>query len=260
MIKIAHISDLHYKKNPNTVNSIFKEVLTSIDDPLEQLSSTFENEDKDFDLLIVSGDICEQGSEDDYLFVKEYLREVFNCPIIVTSGNHDNRHNLNKAFFNKDNDSEVFEIIKTEDLKVISFDSSDKDHNDGYIPLNTIDRIDKELADNINTILFTHHHLLTEQFSMDKAINSSELLERVKKHDNVIAILTGHTHHYYHTQIDKIEYFTSKSMSFVIENKDKDFIYSQDSGANIYYYENGKIKSKKIDCPLKKGKLGMISF
>lgn len=260
MIKIAHISDLHYKKDPKIVDSIFKEVLISIDDPLEQLSSTFENEEKDFDLLIVSGDICEQGSIDDYIFVKEYLEETFNCSIIVTSGNHDNRHNLNKAFFGKDDDSEVFETIKMDDLKVISFDSSDKEFNDGYISLKTIERIDEELSDNINTILFTHHHLLSEQFSMDKAINSNKLLECVKKHDNVIAVITGHTHHYYHAKIDKIEYFTSKSMSFVIENKDDNFIYFQDSGANIYFYDNGGIKVKKIDCPLKKGKLGTISF
>lgn len=258
MIRIVHISDLHYKKDYNEVNNPFREILTLVDDPLKQLERTFENIDKNFDLVIVSGDICEYGSVEDYTIVKNFLNDYFKCPIIVTSGNHDNRRNLNMAFFGKDSDEIVFDVWKNEPLKIISFDSSDPKYNDGFITLETIKKLDEELSDGIKTIVFTHHHLLNDQFAMKRAENSDALLECLNKYDNIVAILTGHTHHFYNGSVNDTLYITTEAMSFKVDGIDGSLIGYQDSAANIYEYEDGKLTVKKIECPDKKEEICLI--
>ncbi len=258
MIKIAHISDLHYKKDCDEINNPFREILTLVDDPLKQLERTFEDIKDDLDVVIVSGDICEMGTVEDYTIVKTFLQNHFKCPIIVTSGNHDDRTNLNIAFFNKKSDEVIFDVWRKDSLKIISFDSSDPKHNDGFITLETIKKLDDQLSDNVDTIVFTHHHLLEGQFAMKRAENSNKLLECLNRHDNVVAILTGHTHHFYNGSVKGTPYITAEAMSFKVDSIDGNLVGYQDSAANIYEYEKGKLTVKKLDCPNKKEELCII--
>ena len=60
MIRIIHISDLHYQTNYNKLNCFYKEFMPQLLSPFVIIDELLKEYDKNVDLLIVSGDLCEK--------------------------------------------------------------------------------------------------------------------------------------------------------------------------------------------------------
>lgn len=255
-MRFLHISDLHKLDDYKGKGGIYTKVLNNMDDPFIQLETLLVKEGFDYDFVILSGDVCEYGELNDYLTVKHKLEELFNCPILVCSGNHDNKDNLIKAFDKKLIDGELFEAHDIKDIRVILFDSSHPDHNDGFISEKTCDLLSAELNrnDNRKVIVVTHHHLLDKQFTMPKAEYPDRLLD-ILNNDKIITILTGHTHHMYHGNLNNVPYHTSGGLSFIADEKDGKLYFYEKPSALIFEYDNelkykeliGKENNKKLD-------------
>lgn len=249
-MKFLHISDLHYSNDYQNKGGSFNQVYTKMTNPLIQLKSVI-NQNEKYDFILVTGDICEYGTVQEYKEVKSYLEKLFNCPVIGTAGNHDNIDNFEKGF------NALFYVKEVEKLKIISFNSADKENDDGMINEEIILKLKKELAKETDKkiLLITHHHLLEEQFVMKTAINSDKVKEIIKQ-SNTIAIFTGHTHHFYVNSLDNKAYFTTGSLSFVVENENEILNVYQQPLVNEY-----KLTDKAIICrPLKhKEKLLLVS-
>ena len=69
---------------------------------------------------------------------------------------------------------------------------------------------------------------------MQRAYNSDMLLNRIRNYDNLKGIFTGHTHHYYHTMIDTIPYYTVGSCSFMIQQENHELKFYQKPEINYY--------------------------
>ncbi len=237
-IKFAQISDLHYSSDyPNRAGE-YLEVMSKMDDPFSQLKSLFDQKKKDFDFVLLTGDICEYGTVFEYQRVKQKLREYFNCPIYSTSGNHENKANYLKGFLDKDYEQTLFEDYLGENYRVICLDSSNEKYQNGYISLESC-RLLKEALNKktgLPTFLITHHHLLDEQFKMPKAIYPEEFKEIIRN-SGITAIFNGHTHHVYQGKFEGVPYYTCGSLSFVAEVNNQMLDFYQHPSAYIYNYD-----------------------
>lgn len=245
-MKFLHISDLHYLIDYEGKGGRYNKVIRRMEDPFKQLAGLLDGYEGNFDFVIVSGDICEYGEVEDYLAVRKKLEEIFNCPVLTGSGNHDNRDKLMTAFDKVSEKGELFEEYRFNDLRVIMFDSSDPDHNDGLISETTCDLLQEALKDkSVPAILVTHHHLLADQFVMDRA-EYPERLRKIIREGNVVAVLTGHTHHIYHGEFEGKQYHTTGSLSFVGESDDKKLSFYQYPSALVFEYEDGVLKYQEL--------------
>ncbi len=240
-MKFLHISDLHYSNDFQGKGGSFNKVFMAMDNPLEQLKSVTDR-NKKYDFVLVTGDVCEFGSVEEYRKVKSYLEELFACPVIGTAGNHDNIPNFEAGF------NELFYVEEVKQVKIISFNSASNQNDDGIISEETISALKKELEQKTEKkiILITHHHLMQQQFVLKNAENSDKI-EKVIKDSNAVLILTGHTHHFYVHSFAEKPYFTTGSVSFVVENEDGVLNVYQEPLVNEY-----KVTDKAIICrPLK---------
>ncbi len=240
-MKFLHISDLHYAKDYQDKGGSFNKVFIKMRNPLEQLKSIIKQNEK-YDFVLVTGDICEFGTVQEYREVKSILEDLFDCPVIGTPGNHDDIKNFELGF------NSLFYVKEVKEAKIISFNSADVINDDGIISEETISDLKKELEKTTDkkVILITHHHLMKQQFVMKNAENSKKVEEVIKK-SKATAIFTGHTHHFYVNNFADKPYFTTGSVSFVVEN--------EDGGLNVYQdpsISEFKLTDKAIICrPLK---------
>jgi predicted phosphodiesterase len=86
-VKILHLSDLHFQSNniaQNIVNDSLIRMLKEIVEP-----------NKNFNLLILTGDIAYSGKKEEYEIAKEYIDNIIkvigitNKEVIIVPGNHD---------------------------------------------------------------------------------------------------------------------------------------------------------------------------
>ena len=246
-VKFLHISDLHKLNDYKDKGGIYNNIISNMSDPFIQLQSILNQIGNDFDFVIVSGDVCEEGEVDDYLTVKRKLEQLFSCPIFICSGNHDNKENLMKAFEKKYIETEVFEDIRLDNIRVILFDSSHHKYNDGYISEKTCDLLQQALNEKSDcyTILVTHHHLLDEQFEMPKTIYPERLRDIIGLSDADL-ILTGHTHHIYHGSFMQKPYHTTGSLSFVAKKENNNLVFYEQPSAIVFSLDENKLSYKDI--------------
>ncbi len=246
-MRFLHISDLHYLNDYNGKGGVYHNVLANMDNPFLQLQQITDICGKDFDFIIVSGDICEYGEVEDYLSARNRLEEVFNCPAYVCSGNHDNKDNLIRAFDKERTDGELFEVINAGEAIIVMLDSSHPDYNDGFISEKSCDLLQQALSINTPKPLFvvTHHHLVYDQFVMETASYPARL-EEIIHNSGITAILTGHTHHIYHGTFAGKPYHTTGSLSFVADSKEHGLCFHQAPSALVYHYSDNKLTYQEI--------------
>ena len=258
--RILHISDLHYSTDYFRQMSVYSSLMNQMDNPLEQLELILAKLNMDFNLVFLSGDICECGTVEEYDFVKNYLSKLFNCPVLVTAGNHDNIENLVKSFNLPMVDGELFNTYCFDGLKVICLNSGHKDYNDGFISEKSCDLLEEALKDNNeNTIIMTHHHLIKDQFTLPAAQYPERLKEIIRSHD-VLAVVTGHTHHGFAGTFEGKKYFTTGSLSFVVDRDETgELLFYEEPSALIYNLKNNEISCQKVTLSLKKN-IGYLPF
>lgn len=179
--KIAHISDLHIG------SSLFvKEWGEKL---IEILNS------KDIDVLVVTGDITDDGMVEQYKKAKKYLDRIKIKNKILVPGNHDSRHagyEVFEEFFGT-----RYPFYGDKDIAVFGVDSSQPDLNHGHIGREYYQDIKEKLSnpDKIN-ILGLHHHLIpVPRAGRERQIplDAGDALEFCTR-SNVGFVLSGHRH------------------------------------------------------------------
>ncbi|MFY9413201.1 MAG: metallophosphoesterase [Tepidanaerobacteraceae bacterium] len=247
-----HLSDIHYLIDYTKCNSFYAEIFKELTPPVEQIRSLVKEVNvTDIDFVLISGDLTENGNDEDYKHLKMHLREIFgNIPIIVTLGNHDNIKEFNKGWLGSVgiNESSYHVLVNEAGINIISLDSSSEKHPDGMITEADCDWLEEAIQDSKNepTILLTHHHLLDSQFSMPKAQYPEKFIQLVRD-SNIIAVFNGHTHHFYSGEFAGKPYFTADSVSFSAEYVSDNHVYFvQRPGLTFFCLENGKIIPNRI--------------
>lgn len=247
MKRILHISDLHFSTDYFRRKTVYSPLMNQMNSPFRQLERLLGDSEHDFDIVLCSGDICEYGTVGEYATVKKYLDDYFGCPVLVTAGNHDNMVNLTEAFGLNSRDGELFEVHSIDDVRVICLNSGHPDFNDGFISEKSCELLKEELKEEIKkTMVMTHHHLIPQQFSLPQA-QYPECLREIVRESQIMAIVTGHTHHPFRTVFEGKNYFTAGSLSFVIdETEASQLLFYEEPSVLIYEVEDENIHCKKL--------------
>ena len=145
-MKIAHVSDLHLTSH-NFVDVWGTNLLELL-------------EDSKPDVLLITGDLTNEGYVHEYDIVEKYLDKIKIKSRIIIPGNHDARNSGYKIF--EEIFTTRFPYYQHENLAILGLDSTEPDINDGHIGRENYQRIREKLSDKKRIrIMALHHHLIS---------------------------------------------------------------------------------------------------
>lgn len=177
---IVHLSDIHC--GPDFEGEVFMEAV----DEINELSP---------DLIVIAGDLTENGYLSEFKFVKEKI-EMLKCRrVIVGIGNHDYRHTgylLYSRFFPRP------EVMEFRDYVVIYLSSARPDRDEGEIGYRQIMWL-KSTLENYEEhfkIVTLHHHLISvpDTGIERNTVNDAGDVLRALITEKVHLVLCGHRH------------------------------------------------------------------
>ncbi|WP_086348338.1 metallophosphoesterase family protein [Candidatus Enterococcus clewellii] len=246
-MNLLHISDIHFRREYEACDEGYKGMLAKMKSPLIQLEQCLQRvlQQETIDLVIISGDLTDDGEVEDYRFLRNWLQSVLgDTAIVVTLGNHDIKRNFRIGWCEEAaSDLPYNQVRKYPDFTIVSFDNSSYGQADGVVDEEQFQWLEKTLAElgNEPIILVTHHHLLSYQSSIANWPGAERFLTLLAS-SNILCILNGHTHHSFIGNINGIPYFTVASMSFAGEDLGEGIVrFEECYGYNLYHFEQGKM-------------------
>ncbi len=148
------------------------------------------------DFILATGDLSQDVTEASYKRFLEYF-DALRVPVFCLPGNHDSTARMNKIL-DSDNVQIVRQILADE-WQVLLLDSTVPGKNGGHLRKEELCFLDQCLSvhDDKPTLVCLHHNLLpTETRWLDTMTvnNASEFFEVLDRHENAVAVLTGHIH------------------------------------------------------------------
>ncbi len=212
-IKIVQLTDSHLLEDENLefkgykVNQSFLECL--------KLSTSLNP-----DLLLLTGDISEDGSMGSYQRVKTYL-EATRVPYAVLPGNHDNVALLKEVFKENCFLDQVY-TIQGWDLFLLNSVVPNKIH--GYFSFESFVKLQEVLTKGTAPIaVFLHHHpVYLDSPVMDQCAlsNPSEFWQLLLPYKQKVKfVCCGHVHQEHASLMEGINFFTTPSTSMQFKPK-----------------------------------------
>lgn len=151
------------------------------------------------DLVVIAGDLTDDGYADEYAAAREELAEVA-CPrIVMVPGNHDAR-NVGYLRFEDTfgpRDSRQRTTIAGIDIALVAVDSSKPDLNEGEIGREHYPWIEEGFAEDADLRIFVcHHHLMPIPWTgreSNQVLDAGDVLS-ILRHCGVDLVLSGHRH------------------------------------------------------------------
>lgn len=267
-MRLLHISDIHYRIQYKACQDGYGSIFRNMTSPLVFLNRCCEHlkaAGTDIDGVLISGDLVEDGGEQDYRALKEKLAEIFpNVPIVVTLGNHDVKHAFYRGWLQRDDGEEAYHHIeKIGDVNIIAMDNSEFGCPDGRIDEKSCTWLEQALEETAGetTLLMMHHHL--KSADVVPPCPYAPAFEDIIKDSRLTGILCGHTHHYYHGTFAGKPYYVAGSLSFIGLSclpASRAVHFEERFGYNDYVIENGRIKKEEIVAFSTGNQLGDIVF
>lgn len=170
----------------------------------------------DADLIILSGDLCQQPCIAGYRRILDrLLKTSIRC--ICLPGNHDD-YALMQHILNQENVSCNKQVI-FEHWQIISLNSQLAGKAGGFLPDTELNFIDRciERHPNLRVLLTFHHHCSASGSAwMDtmQIANRDTLFQKLRQHPQIRAVTTGHVHQQIQTQNGAIKIFSTPSTCF----------------------------------------------
>ncbi|WP_291290978.1 metallophosphoesterase [Enterococcus sp.] len=246
-MNLLHISDIHFRRQYPDCQEGYQGMLAAMQNPLIPLEECIRHAQQrgNIDLVVISGDLTEDGEVEDYRFLKEWLHErLGEVEMIVTLGNHDIKSHFRLGWCSTAASELPYNQVKRySDMAIVSFDNSCYGASDGVVDEAQFQWLQQTLAElkELPIIFVTHHHLLAQQSSTPVWPGAERLLDLLASY-NIRCILNGHTHHAFTGKVQGIPYYTVASMSFVGEDEGQGIVrFEERYGYNLYRFEEGKL-------------------
>ena len=238
-MKFLHLSDIHFLREYPKAEKGYNSIFNNMTSPLIQIRKSLEQIDlSKIDFVIITGDLVESGTYEDYVILKSELEKLLgNTPYILTLGNHDNKEAFYKGWFNKECNDPYNTVNEIGELRIISFDNSQYKNSDGFISEEQYEWLENQLKGSTkkDTILMLHHHLIKDQFTT--------------------------THHPFKGCFAEKPYFSTGSLSFIGYDESNGIVRFEESAKfSICTYENGKISVEVISALDDSKLLGVVNF
>jgi len=224
---IVHLSDLHCGKkwfSPGSLALAIEEI----------------NELKP-DMVVVTGDLTENGFLKEYELAKEYLDRIKCKRVIIGTGNHDYRSTgylLSQRYFKRP------ETIKHKNSIVTYLSTARPDKDGGEVGFRQLQWLKRTLDENNEKfkVVALHHHMIPiPDTGLERTtINDAGDVIRAMTQSNVDLVLCGHRHRPWCLHLDSTTILNAGTVS---SEKFRGFF------ANSYNII--KVRKKKIDAKIK---------
>ncbi|GAA1892245.1 metallophosphoesterase [Asanoa iriomotensis] len=183
---IAHLSDIHVddgERSRRRVEQVVRELGGLRTPP---------------DVVLVTGDIADHGTEAEYALARELL--ALPAPVLLCPGNHDARGAYRKVMLDEPpSDTPINRAHRIGGALFAMCDSSIPGRHDGVLAAETLDWLDAELtaAADLPAFVCFHHPptvLGVPYVDRIRQFATERLAEVVGAHPNVVALLCGHAH------------------------------------------------------------------
>jgi 3',5'-cyclic AMP phosphodiesterase CpdA len=189
MVTLAHLSDLHVGQDDED------RALRRARQVVDYLNAI----PGDLDGVLVTGDLADHGTADEYREVRELLATL-RFPVLTCPGNHDVREAYETELLGvpATAGAPVNRVHRLAGLTIAMCDSTIPGDAAGHLDDDTLTWLDKVLADTDDPALVCFHHppiRLHIPFVDDIRQRGAErLADVVAAHENVRAVLCGHAH------------------------------------------------------------------
>jgi len=240
-IKLVQISDIHLFANKKdtllAVNTFenFMAVLTLL-----------ENQQINPDLIVLSGDLSHDGSEQSYQHLLAAMK-TFTCPIAWVPGNHDLTNSinstLNASYFNAKK-----QFIFSQ-WQIILLDSHQDNQVSGFLTNEQLQFLTTSLrTTNLATVIMLHHQVLPVGSAWVDRLNvqnKQEFLQIIDAFPQVKAVVCGHVHQDSSQSRNEVLFLSTPATALQFKPHSDNFkLDTQMPGFRlIELHENGKITS-----------------
>jgi 3',5'-cyclic AMP phosphodiesterase CpdA len=187
---IAHVSDTHLGGPPDARARA------------ERIIAHLNAMDPRPDVLLVSGDIADHGTAEEYAEARAVL-DAWTGPRALVTGNHDVRSEFVRGLLGREADGPVLHALELPGCRVLVLDSlvdavdgQRQDH--GVVGPDQLDWLDRRLAESDRpTFVSLHHPPLDIGLELMAPIllrDPGPLAQVLGKHAHVVATLVGHAH------------------------------------------------------------------
>lgn len=196
-ILIAQISDLHIKAQGklsygkvDTTGALRKAITR-----LNQLKPRP-------DRVVITGDLVDFGRADEYLTLRDALRELA-IPYYVMAGNHDDRQQLKAAFSDHSYLHQHAHRVEWQAecgaLRLLALDSSVPGQPQGELVAESLNWLEDQLSSQPDrpTLVMLHHPPFIsgiDHMDRQRLINPQDLAAIIARHPQVERVLCGHLH------------------------------------------------------------------
>lgn len=201
-MRILHISDTHIGSEKHFNKTSLEKVMNKI-------------EKENYDLLIHSGDITQEGKESQYKRAEKIFSKI-DIPHIVIPGNHDKRSGglaLYKKYIGQPNG-----VFEQENTIVLFVDSAVPDSNVGRVGMVKFNMLKNGLrkhSDKKIKIVVLHHHTIPIPMAgreRNVLSNAGDLLDLFLRFD-VDLVISGHRHYPNVYEIDETTFVNAGTTS-----------------------------------------------
>jgi Icc protein len=190
VLTVAHVSDLHIGGRPESVaraQQVVTHVCAMSPAP---------------DVLLVTGDVADHGSEEEYATARDILAP-WDGPLLVGTGNHDVRGPFARGLLGGDREGPLDQELDVGAYRFLMLDSlvpavggMRVDH--GELAETTLAWLDERLAASARPTFVCFHHPPTtvgiERADAIQLRNGPALQAVLAAHPQVVAVLVGHNH------------------------------------------------------------------
>ncbi len=156
------------------------------------------------DLIVATGDLTDNGTDEEYLQLRRMLDEC-KLPVFLVAGNHDERDGLSRHFLHHrylptGPGRPLQWVQQCGALRIVGIDSTTPGRHDGSLDADRLSWLDDALAEAPDqpTVVAMHHPPFeTGIWWMDRASllsGGAEFRALIARHPQVVRVLCGHHH------------------------------------------------------------------
>lgn len=203
MVKVIVAGDFHLKNDYPQDQDGFTALLGKADHPWQMLERVLAAAEH-ADFLLLTGDLCHDGEIGEYRRLKQML-DSGRTPYLLTMGNHDIKENFEAVF------GPMKKIMVLGEYVFLAVLSSRDGVADGVLSSEELEWLNHQLAKykRRKIVVMTHHPLIKEQCDIPILPQAEQLCAALT--EDVVWIITGHTHHGYSGTVNGIPYTTAPS-------------------------------------------------
>lgn len=235
-VRILQLSDLHLVGDPDThLHGV--PTRETLRDVLKHIRS----ESGDFDHLIITGDLADDGKVETYRMLRDLLKDqLIRCRLLP--GNQDDREHIRRVFSEivGHNDGPITFAFRAGDWRLIGLDTLLPGAEEGHLSPDQLDWLSAELAAFVDmpTMIFLHHPPVPVYPGGASDLSHPErFLEMVTGSPQVKVVCAGHVHCESREQVGHTSFLSTPSTAFQYRPAENDAFDLLPPGYRIFCLE-----------------------